>query len=183
MDRSGGAARRTPGQHMDRGMTRKACLGPSEIATSTDSDPGEWRQTKRGEPANGQSHRPFGERDLLPRSEGIFGRRTRRRQQRQFDGLLGLSWRRDQRGSRRRGAAGDAGHSRGSRGGARANDARGYRAGRLGSRRSDGRAQVLERQYGISVRRLLRPRCLGAAGTFHQRRRRAGIVLSHGRGL
>ena len=132
---------------------------------------------------NGQSHWTFGERNLLLGSEAIFGRGTRRRQQRQFDGLSGFSRRRAHQRLGRRGAAGDPGDSRRPRRGARTIDGRGVPARSFGRCGRNGRTQVLQRQHGVSFRRLLRPLQVAVRGTVHQRWRRTGIILSHGRGL
>jgi hypothetical protein len=81
---------------------------------------------------NGQSYWTFRERNLLLGAEGILGRGTRRRQQRQFDGLFGFSRRLTHQYRGRRGAAGDTGHSRRPRRSACPFDGRGVPARRFG---------------------------------------------------
>ena len=69
----------------------------------------------RDDERHGQSHGTVGKRNLLPGAQAIFSRRTRRGQQRQFDGLSGLARSRSWQCSRRRGAAGHTGDPRGPR--------------------------------------------------------------------
>jgi hypothetical protein len=66
---------------------------------------------------------------------------------------------------------------------ARTIDGRGVPARRFGRCGRNGRTQVLQRQHGVSFRRVLRPLKVAVPGTLHHRWRRAGIILSHGRGL
>jgi hypothetical protein len=146
---------------------------------------GEVRQLGQslGRSAVAQRHWTFGKRNLLLGSEAICGRGTGRREQRQFDGLSGLSRRRAHQRLGRRGAAGDAGDSRRPRRGACTIDGRGVPPRSFGCCGRNGRTQVLQRQYGVSFRRLLRPLQVAVRRTVHQRWGRAAIILSHRPGL